>query len=280
MRKKKSEALIPAERHTKILDYLSHENILSIKKLTELLNVSHMTVRRDIATLIEEGKVAPIRGGVTLSENGKPVPAPLKRSNRSNINIHLKKGIAEVAARFINDNSIIYLDPGTTTYELIPYIKRKKNLTVVSNDLIIVNDLISSDFHLIHTGGEIDNQTMSSVGPIAISAVQNINFDIYFMSTPGWSLEYGVTSPDIERSQLKQAVLNNAFQTILMADSTKYNSISLAKVCSLDQIDHIVTDQGLENAVAEKIKQTGIPLHLAAPNDGEIKGAAPQADSM
>lgn len=269
MREEKSESLIPAERRTKILDYLSHENIISIKKLTELLNVSHMTVRRDIATLISEGKVNPIRGGITLAETGKPAPTPLKRSNRSNIHVALKKGIAEVAARFVKDNSVIYMDPGTTTYELIPYLNLKKNLTVVSNDFIIVNSLLSSSFHLIHTGGEIDNQTMSSDGPIAVSAVQNINFDIYFMSTPGWSLEYGVTSPDTERSQLKQAVLNNAFQTVLMADSTKYNSISLAKVCSLNQVDHIVTDRRLEATFAEEIKTTGIPLHLATPKGEE-----------
>lgn len=249
--------LIPAERQKKILHIIQQQGIVSIASLVKNMNVSHMTIRRDIQKLEELGKVISVSGGVQLLER---LVSEATHNDKSLL-FHLeKKQIGIAASKHIPLNSTIYLDAGTTTLEIAKQISSREDLLIITNDFAIANFLIdNSNNELIHTGGKICKANRSSIGELSAQFLRKITIDIAFVSTSSWNLQ-GLTTPDENKIPVKHAIAQSSQTKILVTDSSKYGKIATFKLYPLDTFEKIICDDNLLDNVKEKIKQMNIKL--------------------
>lgn len=252
--------MIPAERQKKILKVLASSQIVSISSLVDILNVSHMTIRRDIKALEDSGHVIAISGGVQLIER---IDSEMRHDDKSELNQDEKESIGIAASMFVPEVGTIFLDAGTTTFKMVKYIKDFERLLVVTNDFEIANYLMrNGKCRLIHTGGSVNKESYSSVGELASLFVNRISIDVAFISTSSWSYD-GITTPDESKVVIKNAVINSARKSILLSDSTKYGKLATFAVCDLNHFDTIITDRNLQRKAMNLLKGKGVKIHLA-----------------
>lgn len=255
--------LIPEQRHQEILRLLRREGVLSIRSLTDYMNVSHMTVRRDITAMEDLGQVVSVPGGVRLADWTSQEP-PREREFRAQLELPRKQAIAELAAQFVEDGMVVFLDAGTTCQSVVPYLGGRKNITVVTNDFYVVTSLFAfPNVETIHTGGLVDPSSASSCGRIAAEAVKAINIDLLFLSTGTWNLSRGVTTPSMDKVEVKLAALEASASCFLLADSTKFGTVSKFRVAPLDKLDAVVTDDQLPLEMQDSIRELGVSVHVA-----------------
>ena len=237
--------------------------VLSIRDLTGLMNVSHMTVRRDIAALEGQGRVVSVQGGVRLAEQ----PAgqvPRERGSRSRLELPRKRAIARRAAELVRDGMVIFVDAGTTCEQLVPHLATRTGLTVVTNDFLVTTALFDHPgIETIHTGGAVDVASGSASGPLAAATVATLSLDVFFLSSGAWDLTHGVTTPSTDKLLLKRAAMDAARECVLLADSTKFGAVERFRVTPLDRLDALVTDDDLTDESTQRVRDLGVTVHLA-----------------
>lgn len=250
--------MIPAERQKQLLRLISQQDIVSINQLVETLGVSHMTIRRDIQKLEEQGKVVSVSGGVKIQEHLLYEPTHQDKSQL----FHLQKELISVqAAQLIPANTSIYLDAGTTTLEIAYRIVERDDLLVVTNDFAIAHFLMTNgQCELIHIGGSVNKQNYSSVGELAGSFLQQLAIDLAFVSTSSWTLK-GLTTPDENKLPVKKAIIQSSHRRILVSDSSKYGKVGTFYICPLTAFDEIICDKELPEHTQNAIAELDISLH-------------------
>lgn len=268
-----NEPLIPAQRREHLIRLLRTEGVLSVRQLTEQLGVSHMTVRRDIAELEKDGRASSIPGGVQLPSSFRIEPA---FADKARTDMAEKNGIAHGVQSLLEDDMVIYLDAGTTTGALIPHIFQHSNMTIVTNDFVIVDRLLTSTTnHVLHTGGRVEAINRSTVGPFAATMLRAINVDIAFISTSSWDLAHGITSPHEGKIEVKRAAMESASSSVLLATSSKYGKYGMYRIADLDEFDTIVSDTHLPEATAASLRDLAINISLCDPiADGDAEPPA------
>lgn len=250
--------MIPSKRRDYLIELLVEKPVLSIHELTSLLGVSHMTVRRDIQHLEQQGRVLAVSGGVRLAANFRHEPGWNEKfaSHREE-----KKAIARRAAAMIHDGLSIYLDAGTTTYEIARLLTEHQNLSVVTNNFRI-SSLLANYPHieLFHAGGRVSHENYSTIGPSVVKFLRHINVDIAFLSSSSWHLERGVTTPNEAKVLIKQKLLSIGLKRVLVADSSKYGRFGMFLACDLRDFDLIITDAGLQPSDRRKIVESGLEI--------------------
>ncbi|MFT8357451.1 DeoR/GlpR family DNA-binding transcription regulator [Bifidobacterium aquikefiri] len=253
--------LIPAQRQQIIIDLLHKAGVATIKSLVERFGVSHMTIRRDIAALEQSGRVISTPGGVKLTSWISQAP-PRGRTERSTLEMPRKRAIAQQAGELIQDNMMLIIDAGTTCQALTPFLVQRRGVCVVTNDFYVVDSLFTTQgISVIHTGGAVDSDSRSSSGVLATKVLEEINADLYFMSSGAWNLDDGVTTTSTDKVQFKQAAMRSATATCLIADSTKYGVRESYRVAALDELDEIITDDDLSQSAQSDIAQ-GQTAHI------------------
>lgn len=251
--------MIPIERRQAILKSLQQEGIARINTLAESLKVSHMTVRRDLQKLEEEGLVVQVSGGVQATKRLHIEPShQVKESLMS----EEKKRIGKRASEIIPKNSCVYLDAGTTSLAMARFIADREDLTIVSNDLAVMDYLaLNSKSTLIMTGGIVRTENLSTVGHLTSKMILNLSFDIAFMSASSWDLR-GITTPDPDKVPVKEAAVQSANKVILICDSSKYAQYATYLAVPLDKINMLICDVNLSELAQKTLLKQGIELSL------------------
>lgn len=228
------------ERRDFIYRHVHENQVANYSDLAELMNVSHMTIRRDVQVLEREGKIMRVNGGIRLSAL---LSQELPWQEKSYLNHKIKKEIGKFALKRITEGTIIYLDAGTTTFEIACSIPDNFRLTVVTNDFSISQALMNkSAVDLFHVGGKVDKRNYSCVGLSAANFIRALNIDVAFLSTSSWDLKHGISTPYEGKAIVKQTVISVANRTILVSDSSKYGKYGFYTVCPLNSVDEIITD--------------------------------------
>lgn len=249
--------MIPVERHHSILALLKEQQVISINELKERLQVSHMTIRRDISKLEAEGRVLSVTGGVQLAET---IHNELSHEDKVLQNHSEKESISIRAYEQIGNNKIIYLDAGTTTLEIAKLISDHANLTVITNDFVIANYLIAhANCTVYHTGGKIDRENKSSVGNQAARTIREFNIDLAFISTSSWN-QRGISTPAEEKVVVKRAICDVSKTCCLVTDSSKYGKVAPFHAVDIENFTQIITDNGLSQHALDGFRQKGISV--------------------
>lgn len=253
--------MIPAQRQQIILSTLAKREIVSIAELTETLGVSHMTVRRDIQSLENEGRVVLVSGGVRLAEYIETEPS---RKVKKALQSREKSLIAQVAATLVPPSATVYLDAGTTCLAIATELAQRDDITVLTNDFAVVSYLMeSSQCELYHTGGYVLRKNESCVGESAARFISSLNIDIGFISASSWDMFY-ISTPTESKVPVKQAVVSASARRILVSDSTKYGKVGFFKAISMKDIDVVITDNNLDPHVRKTMTASGVEILIAS----------------
>jgi len=252
--------MIPIERHQQILALVAERGVVSIAELTERLGVSHMTIRRDVQKLEEQGAVLSVSGGVRSADRLAAEPSHQTKTTLYNAE---KNAIGRYAAQHIPRNSCIYLDAGTTTLALARELLDRDDLLVVTNDFMVTNLLMeASNCRVIHTGGTVCRDNRSCVGESAARSLRHLAIDIAFISASCWGPR-GLFTPDEDKVMVKQTVSEVSSKRVLLSDSSKYNKIATFLALPLARFDSIVTDTQLSAAARRALSEGSWELVLA-----------------
>ncbi len=248
--------MLSAQRKIKIAQIIKSSGGIRTAELSHIFNVSEMTVLRDLATLEKEGILQRVYGGAVLKSAGQN---ELSTSSRLKMHSEQKDRIADSALHLIEEEDCIFLDASTTTLALAKRLDGFKKLTVVTNGLAIINEINKNDsIRLISPGGELSRLSMSFMGPETDFFLSSLNYDKIFFSSSGISDQAGITDPNPFQAKIKKTVLKNAKTSVLLADISKFDKITLNKVCPLESIDIIITDSVLSESYIDFFKKNNI----------------------
>ncbi|QTD40996.1 DeoR/GlpR family DNA-binding transcription regulator [Sporosarcina sp. Te-1] len=252
--------MFPQQRHELIIQRLIEDKSIRTSELIELFGVSFETIRRDLEYLEGEGYLKRVHGGAIPKEPdySKEIPLPLRES----IYVEEKTELAGIAARFVSEGMSIALDVSTTNLQIVKALKTKFNrLTIITNSLPIINELINMpDYTLIMIGGIIRQAEQSIIGDLAEEFTSRFHADLFFMSLSGVTLEEGITDNAIGEIQVKKIMHANAKRTIALTDSSKFEQLSLLKVCNCKEVECFVTDSKISRNIVEKYRAQGIEI--------------------
>jgi DeoR/GlpR family transcriptional regulator of sugar metabolism len=244
--------LIPEQRRERIVQHLRRESVLSFRQLAALLDVSHMTVRRDVAALEEQGRVVSTAGGARIAAR---LPAEPPRDEKTDTDLDEKVAMSRRAASFVGDSMTIYLDAGTTLQPMRGELDHVDDLTVVTNDLVIATSFLDHpSVDVIVVGGRADKRNQSTVGRLPALVLRELSIDIAFLTTSSWDLRRGVTIPTEAKVEPKQAAVRAASTSMLVAASSKYGTFGRYRVLDLAELDRVITDDGLPDGTAHAIE--------------------------
>lgn len=242
-------------RVEKIVEYLTAHNLATVEDLVKVVNVSPATIRRDLIKLDDQGVITRTHGGVSLNRFIASQPTTNEKIVQ---HTREKNLIAEAAASLVKPGDSVVLDAGTTAMALARHFIDMP-LRVITVDLHIALFLSQyTQIEVIVAGGKVDNSSQSTVGEHCRSLLRSINPDIAFVTCNSWSLERGITTPTEEKTILKHDLMANADKKVMIADSSKYGKYSLFKVCELNELDMLVSDQQLESKVQSELSLHGI----------------------
>lgn len=227
--------MLTIERHDMILGLLSTHEVVSLQLLMDETNSSESTIRRDLSTLEKDGKLIRIHGGAKRAvEKHRDVALAIKTTKF----VAEKNEIAKRAAAIVQDNDCIYLDAGSTTLAMIPYL-HQQHLTVVTNGLTHVSPLVEKGIEVYMIGGYVKSSTYAHVGVQARTMLDSFSFDKAFMGANGVDIEHGLTTPDIEEASIKTAAIRKSRNSYFLVDDSKFNETTFAKICDLEEVQLI-----------------------------------------
>ncbi|KIL35784.1 hypothetical protein SD71_10230 [Cohnella kolymensis] len=240
-------------REKAILDMLHQKSSLSVEQLAEHFKIAEVTVRRDLAEMVQKGLIIRKRGWISLPGLGIE---PLF-NQRMKANAELKHTIAAYTADQVCEGEVIALDVGTTIAELAKELLRKKNVTVFTYSFQAAGILAQSNLNLYLVGGNLRKTEMSLVGSITRDTISKFHFDRFFMGVAGISPDHGPTDFSLEEVEVKRAFVERSRHVTALADSTKIGATSLVKICEFSDIDEIVTNDGVDKSLIKQIPFSG-----------------------
>lgn len=240
---------------------LKRREVVPVSDLCWLLSVSARTVRRDLAKLEEKGAIRRVRGGamlVTLTGPGEDLPM-----EKREVSFREEKArIGNAAAQLVHPGDCVLLDSGTTTLEVARRLPRGYDLTVVTNALTIAAELASrTDLSLVLTGGSYYKPGDVFVGPLTERNLQTVNADIAFIACAGVDLEKGLTNTNLFEFT-KRTMMEVSRKVVLVADHSKFGQARLASFGTLDEVDMIITDSGIDEETLRKFREAGVKIEV------------------
>lgn len=224
--------MLAEERMAKIMQRVNEQGSATAQELMEYLNASESTIRRDLNALDAAGEIIKVHGGA-MSVNTSFQMRDNEISDRRITNINEKRMIAEYAARLIKKDDFIYIDAGTTTEFIIDYIT-EKNAVYVTNAVNHACSLSHMGCEVYLVGGKLKSATEAIVGAEALETLSNYNFTIGFWGTNGIHKKTGFTTPDREEAGVKRISFMNCKKRYIVADSSKFDSISPVGFAAFD----------------------------------------------
>ena len=243
------------DRRKRIMAQLLDKKQVKVKALAEAMDVSDATVRRDLKVLADEQNLELNHGGASLPANRDySYEAKSLRASEA------KQTIGRLAGQLVDDGAHIFLDSGTTCSEVVPYVKRRHNVTVLANSARLALDLDRAGIHLFMIGGEYRPDRMDTVGPMALRALDAVRGYVAFIGADGINMEFGPSASDGDSAYLHRQVIQNASSTALLIDHSKFGSSSLFQIVDWSQIDKVVTDQPPTPEWTEFFQKQNIPV--------------------
>lgn len=235
--------MLPIERRQKILLSMGNSEMVTITSLVETFNVSIETIRRDLNILEKQEKIEKVYGGAILKVlDYKEATMHHRMIDRQ----ESKNAIGKRCSDFINHGDFIYLDSGSTTFHIAKHIKHKKNLTIITNSIPIVNELEETDFDIILIGGRVRRSEHSIVTYNYMFNFSQINIQKCFICAGGLTIDNGVSDYNMQEVETRKEILKRSKEIFVAADSSKFGVDCLINVAPLDTIDHIVTNNDLD----------------------------------
>jgi len=246
------------ERQHEILRRARAVGRVDVVRLTDDLMVTSEMIRCDLAVLERAGAIRRVHGGAVPTERRGFEPALAARDAALTAE---KERIAKAAIAELPYGGTVIIDAGTTTSRLVDLFPAEREFTVVVNSPPLATALaMRPNLTVIILGGRVRRRTLAAVDDLGLNALGNLYVDVAFMATSGLSIERGLTTSDPGEADVKGAMIRAARRTVLLADHTKIGVDHFTRFGSLDDVDLLITDRGLDDAMASELEQTGLRI--------------------
>jgi DeoR/GlpR family transcriptional regulator of sugar metabolism len=257
---KNANNLSSMERQEQMLRFIQEHKRATVDELIAHFGVSAATVRRDLDTLEKQGKVKRFRGGAMLGQAPPELPALQRAQEQS----EEKARIGKEAAQLVENGDTIFLGSGTTVLEVAKNLHERKNLTVITNSLLVVNELAHDEaIDTVVIGGMLRHSELSMIGHIAEQALAEVRASKVFMGIRAIDLKNGLTNDYLPETLTDRAILNIGAQTVILADHTKCGVISTAFLAPLSAVDVLITDDKTDKHFIDAISELDITVRVA-----------------
>jgi DeoR family transcriptional regulator of aga operon len=250
-------------RYKAILDALQQSGSIAVEELSAKLNVSVVTIRRDLDELAQQGLLNRTHGGAV---SGHPLFYEPFKNDRSFMEqvkrlADEKRRIGRAAAAMVQPGETIAVTPGTTTAEIIRGLPINSNITVVTNTVNIAMELSKrKDINVFVTGGHLRGDWFSLVGASAVQALNNLLIHKVFIGADGLDAEWGASCHNADESEFNGALVRRARRRIAVADHTKFNVVAGWRICDTGSIQTIITDTGASDEMIGPFETRGIQV--------------------
>ena len=253
-----SKNLIPAQRRKKIQAYLRIHKAARLVDLSEMLNASEATIRRDLEKLEETGFLERTHGGAVISQRLSREP---EYQNRLANNPDAKRKIGQLAATLIEDGDVMFVNGGTTTTEIIRHIRPNADITVITNNVFAAQEIEQIGFELILLGGTYLPISLSVGGYFAVENLMRVYADKTFIGVDGISLKYGCTFPTSAEAEVVRTMMNRTRGPVyVVADHHKWGTVSNYEVAEIEKIYALITDDAFDAAAQEALTARGVDV--------------------
>ncbi|MCH6267473.1 MULTISPECIES: DeoR/GlpR family DNA-binding transcription regulator [Neobacillus] len=249
--------MLTPERHRLILQLLKEKGIIKIQEIMELTCSSESTIRRDLSQLEEQKFLKRIHGGASRLQGKLQEPSMIEKSSK---NLHEKQLIAKYAAGLVEEGDCIYLDAGSTIFEMIDSLPN--DIVVVTNGFMHLPGLLNKGISTFLIGGFAKQKTNALIGRGALESLEFYRFDKCFMGVNGIHPQFGFTTPDQEEAMVKQKAVFLSREAFVLADSTKFSEISFAKIADIHEAS-IITNELEEEIGHQYLNRTTIKVVTA-----------------
>ena len=253
--------MILSERQQYILEVLRRNSSVSVSELSKTMQVSEVTIRKDL-TQMEQLKLLYRTHGKAVLLN------PINEKERNNA--AEKLAISRHAASMISSGESIMIASGTTMHFLAREIKPLDRLTVVTSAVPVTSILLKEPTsEVILLGGAVRPSSLSVVGPYAEQMLENFLCSKLFLGVDGIDFEFGLTTTNLMEASLNRAMMRAAQQTIVLADSSKFGRRGFSRICAIDAVNEIITDDKIADDIASRIEDCGVKLTVVPLKDTE-----------
>ncbi len=250
--------LSSSERQDLIVKHIQKEKRLTIDQICQKFQVSTATARRDLETLVAKGLIQRFHGGAKSLSVAPPELPALQREHEHQSD---KRSIGQLAASLIEDGDTVFLGTGTTVLEVARQLHDRQRLTVISNSLLVLNELAkNSDITLIILGGLFRPTELSLVGHITEQALREVRASKAVLGVRGIDIDHGLSNEDLAETMTDRAVLNNSETVILVADSSKCERVATAFLAPVTTIHTFVTDSKTPESFTNALVALGIDV--------------------
>jgi DeoR family fructose operon transcriptional repressor len=251
--------MLPEERRNKIVSYVDSHDTATVQELTEALDASAATIRRDLLVLQEENRIMKVFGGATslkFKDNNITEPSVAEKAS---LNVREKELIAEYAASLVQDDDFVFIDSGTTTLYLVDHITNT-NAKYITNGIVHAKRMLERGLSTMIVGGRVKPVTEAVIGSYCVDALSRFHFTKAFMGTNGISISAGFSTPDVDEALVKSEAIKHAYSAYVLADHSKFEVISSVTFSKLwdcciitDRMpDKKYTDQTIVKAVMQE----------------------------
>src|SRR3954470_7867000 len=270
--------MLPETRRRLLLDLIARQGFATLDELVRALDVSESTVRRDLEALDLGGQVKRTHGGAVYAGEVRAMPAIEDRTATATAE---KQAIGRATAALLDDGDTVLLDGGTTTLEVARALLGRP-LQVVTNSLPIAQLLASSPtVDLILIGGYVYPRTGVALGPLAMATMQGIRVRKAILGAGGIVAE-GIYNSNLLLVETERRMMSCGQEVVIVADQSKFGRLALARLCGLDEVQHLVVDPGLPDSYRGLLDSAGVRIHIAPLENEGGHGAAngaPRPDS-
>ena len=244
------------ERQEQLLHFVQQRRRVTVGEISEQFGVSVATVRRDLESLEGQGVIQRFHGGAKAIKQAPPELPVLQRSEQRSDE---KGRIGRATAELIDDGDTVFLGSGTSVLEVAKHLHRRKSLTVITNSLLVLNELSRMpEITIVGLGGMLRHNEMSMIGHITEQALTEVRAQKTVMGIRAIDVQNGLTNDYLPETKTDRAILAQQGQIIIVADHSKCGRVSTALVAPLSAVDTLVTDDKAPSEFVDTLKSRGI----------------------
>jgi len=231
--------MLGLERRQKIMEKLVAERKVYVSELAKLYQVTEETIRRDLEKLEGQNLLRRSYGGAIIADS---TSEDLSYVKRSGLNSESKLAIANKASSLIETGDTVMVDSSTTCRTLLQQLNGRKDITIITNSIQLMNDFTGSSFIMICTGGALRANSCSLTGSMAIKALEGYYVDYALISCKAIDMDKGIMESNESESEIKKTMIRQARHTIMLVDHSKFDQTAFVRCADFSDVDTLVTD--------------------------------------
>jgi DeoR/GlpR family transcriptional regulator of sugar metabolism len=249
------------ERRQAIADLVQRHGRVEVSELSRRFDVSGVTIRADLQALAERGLILRTYGGAIPAGAGLYELSLLKRRQQQ---VSEKSRIAQVAAGLVEHGEAVFIDSSSTALAIVGHIKQRRDLTVVTNSLVVAQELLGLlNVTVVMPGGTLHHDTASLIDTGGLALLQNYNIAHGFFGAHGLTLAEGLTDVSAPEAEVKRPLVDMCRQVVAVLDATKWGRAGVASFADVADVDVVITDLNAPEAIVAEVRELGVEVVLA-----------------